>query len=59
MNASRITLITGGSRGLGRAAALALADAGSDIVLTYRTEADAAAAVVADVASRSRRAVAL
>jgi NAD(P)-dependent dehydrogenase (short-subunit alcohol dehydrogenase family) len=59
MNASRITLITGGSRGLGRAAALALAEAGSDILLTYRTEADAAAAVVADVASRGRRAVAL
>lgn len=59
MNASRITLITGGSRGLGRAAALALADAGSDIVLSYRTEADAASAVVADIASRGRRAVAL
>ncbi|HTN58893.1 MAG TPA: SDR family oxidoreductase [Protaetiibacter sp.] len=59
MNASRITLITGGSRGLGRAAALALADSGSDIVLTYRSDADAAAAVVADVASRGRRAVAL
>jgi NAD(P)-dependent dehydrogenase (short-subunit alcohol dehydrogenase family) len=59
MNASRITLITGGSRGLGRAAALALADAGSDLVITYRAEADAAAAVVAEVASRGRRAVAL
>ena len=59
MNTSRITLITGGSRGLGRAAALALADAGSDVVLTYRTEADAAAAVVAEVTSRGRRAVAL
>jgi NAD(P)-dependent dehydrogenase (short-subunit alcohol dehydrogenase family) len=59
MNASRITLITGGSRGLGRASALALADAGSDIVLTYRSEADAAAEVVAEVASRGQRAVAL
>ena len=59
MNASRITLITGGSRGIGRSAALALADAGSDVVITYRSEADAAAAVVADVASRGRTAVAL
>jgi NAD(P)-dependent dehydrogenase (short-subunit alcohol dehydrogenase family) len=55
----RIVLITGGSRGLGRASALALADAGSDIVLTYRSGADDAAAVVADITSRGRRAVAL
>lgn len=55
----RITLITGGSRGIGRSAALALAEAGSDVVLTYRAEADAAAAVVDEVASRGRTAVAL
>lgn len=56
---NRIVLLTGGSRGLGRAAALALADAGDDIVLTFRGSADAAAAVVADIESRGRRAVAL
>jgi NAD(P)-dependent dehydrogenase (short-subunit alcohol dehydrogenase family) len=54
-----ITLITGGSRGLGRSSALALADAGSDVVLTYATNADAAADVVAEIESRGQRAVAL
>ena len=38
---SRITLITGGSRGLGRNAALALAADGSDVIITYRSQADA------------------
>lgn len=59
MTNARIILITGGSRGLGRASALALADAGDDIVLTYHTNADAADEVVAEIRSRGRRAVAL
>ncbi|KFA24203.1 SDR family oxidoreductase [Xanthomonas vasicola] len=54
-----ITLITGCSRGLGRNAALALAVNGSDIVLTYRSQADEAAAVVAEIHKRGRRAHAL
>ncbi len=56
---SRISLITGGNRGLGRAGALALARAGSDILLTYRGHADEAAAVVADIEALGRRAAAL
>lgn len=55
----RTTLVTGGSRGLGRAAALALADGGSDVLLTYRSGAAEAAEVVAAVEARGRRAVAL
>ena len=59
MTDTRIALITGGNRGLGRASALALADAGTDVVLTYRSHADEAAAVVDELLSRGRRALAL
>ncbi len=59
MNASPITLVTGGSRGLGRAAALSLARDGHDIVLTYLSNGNAAQATVAEVEALGRRAVAL
>jgi len=59
MTTSRIVLLTGGSRGLGRASALALADSGADIVLTYHSNAAAAAGVVADIEAKGRRALAL
>ncbi len=56
---STITLITGASRGLGRSIALAVAAGGGDVVLTYHSQQAAADAVVADIASTGRRAVAL
>jgi NAD(P)-dependent dehydrogenase (short-subunit alcohol dehydrogenase family) len=56
---SRIVLVTGGSRGLGRNAALALAADGADILLTYRNQAGAANAVVAQIQALGRRAAAL
>lgn len=54
-----ITLITGGSRGLGRSSALHLAAQGHDIILSYRSRADEAARAVAAIEALGRRAVAL
>jgi NAD(P)-dependent dehydrogenase (short-subunit alcohol dehydrogenase family) len=54
-----MALITGGSRGLGRAAALALAESGADVIITWRGNADAADAVVHDIKSTGRRAAGL
>lgn len=55
----KVALVTGGARRVGRALALALADAGADIVVNYNASADAAAATVADIEARGRRAVAI
>lgn len=40
--AGKIVLVTGGSRGIGRACALALAQAGADVAVNYRERQDAA-----------------
>lgn len=56
---NKIALITGGSRGLGKNAALALARAGHDMVITYQSKADEAAAVVAEIKDMGQQAVAL
>jgi len=59
MSTSRIALITGGSRGLGRNAALHLAAQGVDVILTYRSQSEEALAVVAEIEKKGARAVAL
>lgn len=56
---STITLITGASRGLGRNTATNVAQRGGDVILTFRSKADEAQAVVAEIAALGRKAVAL
>lgn len=55
----KIALITGASRGLGRNAALHLAAAGVDIIGTYRSKADEAHAVAAEIEKHGGRALML
>ena len=49
-------LVTGGSRGIGRATALLLARAGADVALTFHTRAADAEATAAEIRSLGRRA---
>jgi len=51
--------VTGGSRGLGKNAALKLAAKGTDLILTYHSNAQAAAAVVGEIERAGAKAVAL
>ena len=51
-----ISLVVGGTGGIGRASALALARAGADVAITYRSSEPAAAEVVAAVRALGRHA---
>jgi 3-oxoacyl-[acyl-carrier protein] reductase len=55
----RLALVTGGSRGIGAAVALALAEAGADVVVNFRARADAAKKVCAEVKKLGRRTLAI
>ena len=55
----RIALITGASRGIGRATALELASAGAAIGVNYRSDAAGAAEVVGEIEAAGGRALAL
>jgi 3-oxoacyl-[acyl-carrier protein] reductase len=55
----RIALVTGASRGIGAAIAVALAEAGADVAVNYRERADAAQEVCAVIVGLGRRALAV
>ncbi|MDF2457080.1 MAG: family oxidoreductase [Cytophagaceae bacterium] len=56
---SKIALVTGGSRGLGKNMALHLAQKGIDVILTYNSKKDEALAVVKEIENSGRKAAAL
>lgn len=55
----KAALVTGGSRGIGRAIALKLAQDGADVAITYVSSPDKAQAVVGELKKLGRRAVAI
>jgi len=55
----RVALVTGASRGIGQAVALALAEAGADVAVNYRERATDAQAVVDTIRTLGRRSVAI
>jgi NAD(P)-dependent dehydrogenase (short-subunit alcohol dehydrogenase family) len=56
---SKIALVTGGSRGLGREMALALAKKGMDVVLTYQSKQAEAKKVVEEISQLNQKAIAM
>jgi 3-oxoacyl-[acyl-carrier protein] reductase len=55
----RIALVTGGSRGIGRASVLVLAAAGCDVAVNYVHARDEAESLVREIVSRGQRALAI
>lgn len=55
----KVALVTGGSRGIGRAVAEALAKAGADVAVNYFNRAELAGEVCRAIAQRGRRALAV
>ncbi|WP_394780413.1 SDR family NAD(P)-dependent oxidoreductase [Undibacterium sp.] len=56
---SKITIVTGASRGLGRNTALSIARNGGDVIITYQSRSEEAQAAVAEIQAMGRKAVAL
>ncbi|RZK16283.1 MAG: SDR family oxidoreductase [Hymenobacter sp.] len=59
MSISKIALVTGGSRGLGKDMAQNLAKKGLDVILTYHSQQAEAEGVVAEIAALGQKAVAI
>lgn len=59
VNDRKVALITGGSRGIGRAIAIEFGKAGFDIIVNYVSNAQAAAEVVSEIESLGSTAVAI
>jgi len=55
---SKIAIVTGSSRGLGRNTALSIARRGGDVIVTYKSRADEADKLVAEIAAMGRKAAA-
>lgn len=55
----KIAIVTGGSRGLGRNTAIAIARRGDDVILTYRANGAEADSAVREIEALGRKAVAL
>jgi len=56
---SKVAVVTGSSRGLGRNTALSIARSGGDVVVTYHSRSQDADAVVSEIRAMGRKAVAL
>jgi len=56
---TKIAVVTGGSRGLGKDIALSLARKGTDVVLTYLTKKGEAEAVAAEIIQMGQKSVAM
>ncbi|WP_461451734.1 SDR family NAD(P)-dependent oxidoreductase [Mucilaginibacter sp.] len=59
MGTTKIAIVTGGSRGLGKDMALSLAKKGINVILTYNSKKDEAQAVVAEIEKTGQKAAAL